>query len=74
MASGTVTMLAVGDIILRMPDAESFFELTAPVLRSADVVVGNQESSFTDRREKSFSYTGMPPCDPKNMSFSLCRL
>ncbi|MFC1901152.1 CapA family protein [Chloroflexota bacterium] len=68
MTAGTITMLAVGDIILRLPDAESYFEFTAPVLKSADVTVGNLECVFTDRLEQTFSYTSSPPCDPKNMS------
>lgn len=68
MPTRTATMLAVGDIILRMPDAESYFKLVASVLKSADVAVGNQEGIFTARREASFLHVGTPPCDPNNMS------
>jgi poly-gamma-glutamate capsule biosynthesis protein CapA/YwtB (metallophosphatase superfamily) len=50
MNSKTLTMLAVGDVILHgEPPAEPFFDLVAPVLRSADVVVGQLEIPLTSR-------------------------
>ena len=68
MADKTLTMLAVGDLILDQPQAETYFELVAPVLRSADVVVGQGEVVFTDRGVCSTTDVPSPPCDPKNMS------
>ncbi|MFC1920371.1 CapA family protein [Chloroflexota bacterium] len=68
MSTETTTMLAVGDIILRLPDAGSFFRFTAPVLKAADVAVGNLECVFTERLEQTFSYTSSPPCNPEHIS------
>ncbi|MBN1847104.1 MAG: CapA family protein [Deltaproteobacteria bacterium] len=68
MTSRTLTVLAVGDLILDRPDAESFFEFTAPTLRSADVVVGQGEVVFTSRGVNTYTEIPAPPSDPKNMS------
>jgi hypothetical protein len=65
--SKTMTMLAVGDISLGLPDAKRFFELTAPTLKQADLVVGQVEHVFTDRPIKTSSGSA-PPCDPQNMA------
>ena len=43
----TVTVLAVGDVILSEPEPDRFFELAAPVLRRGDVVVGQVEVPYT---------------------------
>lgn len=48
MGCKMLTMLAVGDIILG-PDAEALFTFTAPVLKAADVVVGQLEVPYTSR-------------------------
>ena len=63
-----LTMLAVGDLSLGLPNAESFFEWVAPTLRGADVVVGQVEHVFTSRHVETSSGTFAPPFDPKNMS------
>ena len=68
MTDRTFTMMAVGDLILDRPDAESFFEFTAPTLRSADVVVGHGEVVFTSRGMPTYTEIPAPPSDPKNMS------
>jgi len=68
MTDKTLTMMAVGDIILGEPQAESFFDYVAPVLRSADVVVGQGEVVFTNRGICSSTDVAAPPCDPANMS------
>ena len=75
MTGKALTMLAVGDMILRMPDnAESYFALVAPMLKSGDVVVGQgAEIPFTARGVSTFvksSFGSRPTlaCDPKNMS------
>lgn len=66
--SGPLTMLAVGDLCLGMPDnAESYFEFVAPVLRSADIAVGQGEVTFTARGIKPMRMC-CTPCDPKNIS------
>jgi poly-gamma-glutamate synthesis protein (capsule biosynthesis protein) len=69
MGDKALTMLAVGDLILNEPKAESFFALSAPVLRSADVVVGQVEVPFTSRGvETHAEIIPNAPCDPRNMS------
>ncbi|MFP3974691.1 MAG: CapA family protein [Chloroflexota bacterium] len=68
MSNKTLTMLAVGDLILDEPQAERFFEYVEPVLKSADVVVGQGEVMFTDRGVCSSTDVVAPPCDPANMS------
>ncbi|MBN1256049.1 MAG: CapA family protein [Deltaproteobacteria bacterium] len=67
MAERSLTMLATGDLVLDMPDAESFFTHVTPVLKAADVVVGQGEVVFTARGNPSFADHPAPPCDPKNM-------
>ena len=74
MSIQTLTLLTVGDIILGKPNAESHFELTAPVLRSADVAVGQLEIPFTNRGIDSYymeiptEIPAMPGCNPNNIS------
>jgi hypothetical protein len=67
MKQEQLTMLAVGDISLGMPKAEFFFELVAPTVRQADVVVGQVEHVFTSRPIKTRIDTTAPPADPANM-------
>jgi poly-gamma-glutamate synthesis protein (capsule biosynthesis protein) len=52
-------MLAVGDIVLG-PNADFYFELTAGVLKQADVVVGHLEVPHTDREEHSIKLGRRP--------------
>jgi len=68
MGNGTITLLAVGDLIFDMPDADSFLELSASTLRAADVTVGHGEVVYTDRAVNSYTEIPAPPSDPKNMS------
>lgn len=68
MSDRTATMLGVGDLMLCMPDAKSYFAMTAPILKSADVVVGQAEIAFTSRGIKSYSEAEFPACDPENMN------
>lgn len=69
--SGNLIMLAVGDIILDTTPskAKSLFSLVAPVLQSADIVVGQGENVFTSRSIPTFTEMLPPltPCDPKNI-------
>jgi poly-gamma-glutamate capsule biosynthesis protein CapA/YwtB (metallophosphatase superfamily) len=74
MSSQTLTMLSVGDIILGKTETESYFELAAPVLRSADVAVGQLEVPFTKRVINAYylevptEIPAIPGCDPNNIS------
>jgi hypothetical protein len=74
MSDQTLTMLAVGDIILGKPNAEYYFNLTAPVLKSAEVTVGQLEIPFTNRVVDAYymeiptEIPAMPGSDPANIS------
>jgi hypothetical protein len=73
MVSKTLTMLSVGDLILYHPDPKSLFASVTPVLRSADVVVGQGEITFTSRgvitcAKSAFDHEAMPACDPSHIS------
>jgi hypothetical protein len=68
MSAGSLTMMAVGDLILDLPGAESYFALTAPILRSADIVVGQGEVPYTSRGVNMYTVIPAPPSDPKNLS------
>lgn len=63
-----LNMLAVGDLVLQLPDPESYFEFTAPLLNAADIVVGQGEVVFTDRGVCSSTDVAATPCNPVNMS------
>ncbi|MFC1920974.1 CapA family protein [Chloroflexota bacterium] len=68
MSSKTLTMLAVGDIILDEPEPDSFFSLSTPVLKSANVVVGHVEVAFTSRGIDTYKAVPAPPIDPARIS------
>ena len=68
MGEKTLTLLAVGDISLGLPEAESYFEGTVPALKLGDVVVGQVEHVFTARHVETSVGMVSPPFDPKNMS------
>ena len=62
-----VTMIATGEMMLCMPeDPLSFFDLVAPTLRSADLVVGHLENPHTRRPEPAWENMLAAP-DPDNM-------
>ena len=61
-------MLAVGDIILEVPNGEFYLALVAPILQSGDVVVGQGEVMFTSRGADTFpEFFPSPGCPPSNM-------
>jgi len=64
----TVVIMAVGDLILDEPEAERFFDLSAPVLRTGDVVVGQVEVPYTIRGVERSSDVPAPASDPRNLS------
>jgi hypothetical protein len=69
MANNTLTMLAVGDLILYHEKPEVLFALAADTLKSADVVVGQSEVQFTARpnatyAKSSFEHVPNPVCPP----------
>ncbi len=64
MCAKSLSMLAVGDIGPRMPNAEWYFAPAAPTLKSADVVVGQFENPYTATLERSFQEMSSSPSDP----------
>ncbi len=66
-------MLAVGDLILGGPEPDSVFTLAAPVLRKADILIGQGEAPFTSRSVEKYyveiptEIFATPSCDPANM-------
>jgi poly-gamma-glutamate synthesis protein (capsule biosynthesis protein) len=69
MTGKSLTMLAVGDVVLQEPHGEFFLSKAAPVLKKGDVVVGQGEVVFTSRGYGT--YVGMvhtaTSCPPANM-------
>ena len=60
MAKKSLTMLAVGDLVLEDKGGERFLAGTAPPLRKGDVVVGQGEIVFTDRGIQTYVEMGGP--------------
>jgi poly-gamma-glutamate capsule biosynthesis protein CapA/YwtB (metallophosphatase superfamily) len=46
---GAIEIVAVGDCVVRRDDPESIFEKTAPVLRKADITLGQLETNISNR-------------------------
>jgi len=69
MTGKSLTMMAVGDLILEEQQGEHFLSLAAPVLKSGDVVVGQGEFVFTSRGVSTFAemFSPAPACPPGNM-------
>ena len=53
MASGRVSVFAVGDVFPDLPDGRSAFAGLTPLLRTADIVFGNCEGVYSDRPSPS---------------------
>lgn len=49
MSSAALTLYAVGDVILKLPDPSPYFAHVAPLLRGGDVVIGHNEIPYTKR-------------------------
>ncbi|MFC1532299.1 CapA family protein [Thermodesulfobacteriota bacterium] len=49
MSNESVTLMGVGDMVFRGPNPESIFNFVAPVLRTADIVIGQVETPYTKR-------------------------
>jgi poly-gamma-glutamate synthesis protein (capsule biosynthesis protein) len=74
MAGKTLTMLGVGDNLLCMKDPDTMFALAAPILKSADIVVGQLETPCTARPVVTAPWSGIGHphglprgCDPKRL-------
>ena len=70
MAGKSLTMLAVGDLVLEDAGGERFLSLAAPALRKGNVVVGQGEIVFTSRGIQTYVEMGgpSPGCPPDNMN------
>ena len=62
MDEKTLTMIAVGDLVLQLPQPETYFEQVAALLNSADIVAGQGEVIFTDRGVASSTDVAATPC------------
>lgn len=69
MAAKSITMLAIGELVLGEPHAEYFLKPAAPILKSGDIVVGQGEIVFTSRGISTYveMYHPYPGCPPDNM-------
>ena len=70
MTGKSLTMLAVGDLVLEDEHGERFLELVAPTLKTGNVVVGQGEVVFTARGVQTYVDMGgsSPGCPPGNMN------
>src|SRR5208283_3348554 len=69
MTGKSITMLAVGDLVLEDEHGERFISPVAPTLRKGDVVIGQGEIVFTARGVQTYVEMGgpSPGCPPSNM-------
>ena len=61
MTDKNVTLLAVGDNLLVMNNPDEQFALAAPILRAADIVVGQLETPCTTRSAVTGAWSGFGP-------------
>ena len=59
-----ITLFSVGDIILDEPQPDSFFEPSAPVLTTGDVVIGHVEVPHSTATTSQSTDVPAPPADP----------
>ncbi len=64
MIPGTITVAAVGDLILDEPDPASYLAPSAPLLRAADVAIGHVEVPHTTATASPSTDVPAPPADP----------
>lgn len=63
----SIRILAVGDLVLDTPGIDRFFAPSAPVLRAADVAIGQIEVPHTTSTEVSTLDVPAPPADPAHL-------
>lgn len=66
-SADSITIMAVGDVILDEPDPASFFEPSASLLRSGDVTVVHIEVPHTTRGNGYSTDVPAPPADPTHL-------
>jgi poly-gamma-glutamate capsule biosynthesis protein CapA/YwtB (metallophosphatase superfamily) len=68
VSSKGFTMMAVGDLILSGSESNSIFDLALPTLKSADLLVGQLETAFTERGVTTLRNLSGRGSNPKYMS------
>lgn len=68
MASGSLKIMLVGDLVLDQPDADRFFEPARSTLAGADVLIGHVETPHTRRGVEAEGDIPAPASDPDNLS------
>lgn len=63
----TISILAVGDLVLDEPDPDRFFAPSAEVLRAADVAIGQIEVPHSTSTEVASNDVPAPPADPEHL-------
>ena len=61
-------LLMVGDLVLDEPDADTFFDLARPLLKSADLVIGHVETPHTARGREAVGDVPAPAAPPENIA------
>ncbi len=68
MARGKVTLAAVGDVSPNREKPESLFELTADVIRNADIAFGQLETNYSENDEQQFIPHAPARSHPRNIA------
>jgi poly-gamma-glutamate capsule biosynthesis protein CapA/YwtB (metallophosphatase superfamily) len=66
--SEDITIMAVGDLIVDEPNPEWYFEPSAPLLRSADLAIGQVDVPHTTSTEVAVLYLPAPPANPGHLT------
>jgi hypothetical protein len=63
----SLTLCAVGDVMVKRDEPETAFELVRPVLHGADITFGNCESTYAVAGSRNPATRGEVRADPKNV-------
>jgi poly-gamma-glutamate synthesis protein (capsule biosynthesis protein) len=66
--SCTVRIAAVGDLIVDRPEPDAFFAASSPVLRAADLTIGQLEVPHATTRTVATVDVPAPPADPAHLA------
>jgi len=66
--SDDITIMLVGDLVVDQPDADNFFAPSAPVLTTADLVIGQLEIPHSDTANVASVDVPAPPGDPAHLA------
>lgn len=68
VATGSLRIAAVGDLIVDRPDPDEFFTASAPVLRAADLTIGQLEVPHATTTAVATVDVPAPPADPAHLA------